>query len=85
MDLDWGSLSFPFSLPLKPGPTRVSPGYRTSTDVLETAGRHRMRVLASFPENQSSSLQYPGGSWLSACVKYLGLYFSDIGLWAAEV
>lgn len=53
MDLHWGSLSFPFSLSLKPGPARVSLGCRTSTDALEPASGYRVRVLASFHEKQS--------------------------------
>lgn len=44
---------FPLSFPLKPGPERVSLGCRTSTDALEPASGHRVRVRASFGENQS--------------------------------
>lgn len=48
-----GAFFFPFSFPLKPGPERVSPGCRTSTDALEPASGHRVRVRASFHESQS--------------------------------
>lgn len=54
--LKGSALGMPFFsfLPyFKPGPARVSLGYRTSGDALELAGGYRVTVLASFHEKQS--------------------------------
>lgn len=53
MDLDWRSLSFPFSFlssQVLKGPAQVTEHPQSA---LELASGHRVRVLTSFPEKQS--------------------------------